>query len=114
MSITYISNSALSKELNMSRWIHAIDIIQLLKAGLMIPKSIQQMSSKCSTGICAKIYQENIISVHTYTLHESQINVFSSFRRIPDDYFKLNHYHVLLYPFQFITHFHQFFECHIR
>jgi hypothetical protein len=29
MSITYIS-----KELNMSRWIHTIDIIQLLKAGL--------------------------------------------------------------------------------
>jgi hypothetical protein len=34
MSITYISNSAQSKELNMSRWIHTIDIIQLLKAGL--------------------------------------------------------------------------------
>jgi hypothetical protein len=34
MSITYISNSAQSKELNMSRWIHTMDIIQLLKAGL--------------------------------------------------------------------------------
>jgi hypothetical protein len=34
MSMTCISNSAQSKELNMSRWIHTIDIIQLLKAGL--------------------------------------------------------------------------------
>jgi hypothetical protein len=34
MSITYISNPAQSKELNVSRWIHTIDIIQLLKAGL--------------------------------------------------------------------------------
>jgi hypothetical protein len=34
MSITYISNPAQSKELNVSGWIHTIDIIQLLKAGL--------------------------------------------------------------------------------
>jgi hypothetical protein len=34
MSVTYISNTAQSKELNVSRWIHTIDIIQLLKAGL--------------------------------------------------------------------------------
>jgi hypothetical protein len=34
MSVTYISNSAQSKELNMSRGIHTIDIIQLLNAGL--------------------------------------------------------------------------------
>jgi hypothetical protein len=34
MSITYISNSAQSKKLNISRWIHTIDIIQLLKADL--------------------------------------------------------------------------------
>jgi hypothetical protein len=34
MSMTYISNPAQSKELNVSRWIHTIDITQSLKAGL--------------------------------------------------------------------------------
>jgi hypothetical protein len=71
MSITYISNSAQSKELNTSRWIHTIDIIQLLKAGLT-----DNRGSKINVDIFIRSSQPGLsLSIHMSSVvcHESHV-----------------------------------------
>jgi Tfp pilus assembly protein PilN len=62
MSITHISNSAQSKELNLSRWISTIDIIQLLK---QTTRKHAHKNQKTNEKTQQKNTNENVHSVTT-------------------------------------------------